>query len=133
MIMASKQYRETLPDVEHIMLYARVMWRRNDPYKAMSSQTEIADFKEFFGCGPLVGLELWKLLHTHGYLPGGCRLEHLLWMLAFLKMYGHRKQMCTMCGGVDYKTMMKWVLLFVDAVSNLEPFVVSGSHLMALF
>jgi hypothetical protein len=131
MMGATKRQRESLPDIEDILRYARAMWRRRDPYKGLSTQTENRDFNEFYGCGPLVALQLWGLLHDHDYLPGGCRLEHLLWMLAFLKIYGHKKQMCTICGGVDYKTMMKWILLFLDAVSSLEPFVVSGSDLHA--
>jgi hypothetical protein len=120
----SKRQRETLPNIEDLMPYAREMWRRKDPHKAMSTQTENRDFRDFFGCGPLVALELWRLLKTNDFLPQGGRLEHLLWMLAFLKTYGHRKLMCSICGGIDYKTLMKWVLLFVEAVADVEPLIV---------
>jgi hypothetical protein len=114
-----KRQRETLPNIDDLMTHTREMWRRKDPLKAMSTQTENRDFRDFFGCGLLVALEVWRLLHANDCLlvPQGGRLEHLLWLLAFMKTYGRRKIMCTICGGVDYKTLMKWVLLFVDALA----------------
>jgi hypothetical protein len=121
----AKRPRETLPEASDVMRLARMMWRRKDPYKEMSTATEDRDFRECFGCPAKVAVQSWSLLASNDYLPEGSRLEHLLWMLAFMRMYGKKKQITTMCGGVDYKTLMKWVLLFIEALACLEPLVVS--------
>jgi len=91
----------------------------------MAASTEVRDFKEFFGCLPSIFLALWNLLYTMGYLPEGGTIEHLLWMLMFMKMYPIRKQMSVLCGGADKDTWAKWVFIFLDAVACLEPHVVS--------
>jgi hypothetical protein len=35
MMGATKWQRESLPDIEDILRYARAMWRRRDPYKVI--------------------------------------------------------------------------------------------------
>ena len=52
------------------MDYAREIWRK-DKKKARSIATEDRDFREFFGCGALVALEVWNRLLDKGILPDG--------------------------------------------------------------
>jgi hypothetical protein len=104
---------------------ARVIWSR-DPDKARTTQTEDRDFREHFGCGVLVALSLWGLLLTTDLLPDDGTLEQFLWTLMFMKIYGKQKTMCSLCGGIDPQTFKKWAELFVEAISSLEPMVVSA-------
>ena len=67
----------------------------------------------------------WDLLGTYGLLPEAGRVEHMLWALMYLKVYGRQKTMCTLAGGVNADTYMKWVMLFVTSIAYLEGFVVS--------
>ena len=53
-----------------LMDYAREIWRK-DKKKARSIATEDRDFREFFGCGALVALEVWNRLLDKGILPDG--------------------------------------------------------------
>jgi len=122
---ARKRQREARPDTEDVMYYARIIWQQDDPLKPMAASTEVRDFKEFFGCLPSIFLALWNLLYTMGCLPEGGTIEHLLWMLMFMKIYPKRKQMSVLCGGADKDTWAKWVFTFLDAVACLEPYVVS--------
>jgi len=130
-----KRQRETRPDTSDVMYYARRIWRRDDPLKAMAPSTEVRDFREFFGCLPTIFLALWNLLYTLDLLPEGGTIEHLLWTLMFMKIYPKRKQMSALCGGVDKDTWAKWVFIFLDAIAYLEPHVVSllGLFLFILF
>ena len=102
----------------------------NRSEKAMGSyDVEDRRFREMFGIGPTVCLICWNMLTTLGYLPEGGRLVHFLWFLCFLKVYPNQGPLSVLCGGADPKTIRKWVLLFIDAVADLEPEVVSCSQL----
>lgn len=126
-----KRQREARPQVEDILYFARIIWRRKDPTKPLAASTEDCDFREFFGCSPVVALSLWNLLFTTGYLPAGATLERFLWALIFMKGYPKRKQMSVLCGGVDKDTVTKWVFKFIDAFSMLESYVVSTNNIMS--
>lgn len=109
----------------HALLgYARNIWSR-DRDKVRSTQSEDRDFREHFGCGALVAHSIWELLLEHSLLPPGGCLFHLLWALMFMKVYGKESTMCSLAGGVDKKTFRKWTWFFVNAISNLETYVVS--------
>jgi len=54
-----------------------------------------------------------NLLYTRGHLPEGGTIEHLLWMLMFMKIYPKRKQMSVLCDGADKDTWAKWVFTFL--------------------
>jgi hypothetical protein len=108
---------------EDVMAAAREMWRK-DPSKLRSTQTEDTDFREMFGCGLLVFLSLWGMLVTTGLLPENGTFDHLLWTLFFLKSYGKERTMASQCG-CDPKTFRLWVWLFIRAIAEMEPMVVS--------
>jgi hypothetical protein len=129
-----KRYREAPVTVDDILEHARVIWRRKDPERAMAATTEDRDFREMFGCSPIVALACWDLLLSNNLLPDG-ELKHYLWCLMWLKIYGRSKTMSSLCGGVDTKTVMKWVIKFVYAIAYLEPIVVSctGSLFLCSF
>jgi hypothetical protein len=123
----NKRQRPVRPEVQDLLRLARVIWSR-DPDKVRTTQTEDRDFRELFGCGVLVALSLWGLLLTTDLLPEDGTLEHLLWTLMFMKVYAKQKTMCSLCGGIDPQTLKKWTELFIEAISYLEPMVVSESQ-----
>lgn len=120
-----KRQREVDPTVSDVMLVARKMWQRKNPYVGSTAQQEDRDFRESFGCGPFVALESWNMLCTLQYLPDGGTMEHMFWALLFKKQYCKTKALRTLCGGDDAKTIRKWVWLFIDALAELESSVVS--------
>jgi hypothetical protein len=83
-----KWQREVLPTVADIMLSARRQWEKSNPYKRNSSQQEDALFRESFGCGPLAVLAAWSMPEKQGHMPPGGTIEHFLWTLQFMKVYG---------------------------------------------
>ena len=110
--------------VNSILRVARQMWQR-DPDVERASSSEEKDFRSHFGCSPPVCATLWNHLKVTDLLPEGGTQDHLLWSLMFLKVYGKQRQMCTLAGGVDHDTFRKWTWLFLDAIVQLEPLVVS--------
>jgi hypothetical protein len=94
-------------------------------------------FREMFGCSAAVVAITWNYIERvigwtglKGYRSR--KIDHLLWALMFLKVYGKEATLSSLFGGVDEKTYRKWVWLYVEAVSSLESFVVS-TLLMSLF
>ena len=94
-----------------------------------TDQTEDCLFCEFFGCGAPIALQLWNLLDENGCVPESGQICHLLWTLFFMKQYPTEGVACGAVGGskgrVDPKTYRKWVHPFMEALSDLEPYVVS--------
>jgi hypothetical protein len=123
----NKRQRPVRPEAQDLLRLARVIIWSRDPDQARSTQTEDRDFREHFGCGVLVALSLWGLLLTTASLPDGGTLEQLLWTLLFMKTYAKQKTLCSLCGGIDPQTLQKWVKLFVEAISSLEPKVVRNN------
>lgn len=117
--MSDKQNQliETSPD--NFMVLAREIWRQDrDCKRALSSKDR--NFCESFGCSLIVCHSLWILLVKTDYLPANGKLNHLLWALMFLKIYGTEKIMCSLAGGVDKDTFRKWTWLFIEAIASLE-------------
>eukprot|EP00957_Ditylum_brightwellii_P145225 11061212-Ditylum_brightwellii.AAC.1 len=77
-----------------------------------------------FGCGILVAPKLWNILIHYGLLPDGGELKHLMWTLCFLKMYAKSNALAKLCGGANVKTIRKWNWQFIQALSNLEPYII---------
>jgi len=120
-----KRHRPVRPELQDVLNSARMLWSR-EPDNARSTQTEDRDFsREMFGCGALVALSLFGMLVTTSFLPEGGSLEHLMWTLMFMKVYGKERAMSVLAGGVDPQTFRKWVWLFIEAIAHLEPIVVS--------
>lgn len=111
---------------DDILRHARQIWNRDASSRVRSLQTEERDFREFFGCGVLICLHLWRHLIAFNVLPHGGRVDHLLWTLMFLKLYTKQQALCALAGGVDKETYRTWCRRFLSAITSLEPFVVSN-------
>ena len=84
------------------------------------SQKEDRVFRDFFGCGIVVVMELWMLLQSNGFLTEEDPAPvHLLWTLMFMKMYGLESDMHTRAS-VAANTFRLWVWSLIEAISNLE-------------
>ena len=81
-------------------------------------------YTSLFGCNPKVCSIAWDLLNRYGLLPEGGREEHLMWTLLFLKTYKTENDLAVLLGGIDEKTLRKWVMLFVQSLAELEGVVV---------
>jgi len=102
-----KRARDDKPQLEDVLQRARQIWGR-DPNKSQSTMVEDRSFREFFGCGAMVALQLWSLLFTTGAIPGAGTLMHLLWTLLLLKMYPKTLALARLCGA-DAKTVRKYI------------------------
>jgi hypothetical protein len=122
----AKRRRPEKPNAEDVLFQARMIWKR-DPGKIRAIGSEDRDFREFFGCGVIAFLSLWGLLVTTDSIPTGGTIEHLLWTLMLMKIYGKQRQMCTLASSPPAapETFRKWVWLFIPAIASLEPLVVS--------
>ena len=76
------------------------------------------EFWHFFGCGVEIFLTLWLMLVTMSLLPSDDRLEHLLWVLMFLKLYAGQKPLCSLAGGVDPETIHNWSEILLRLLHN---------------
>jgi len=91
----------------------------------LSVETEWQQFHATFGADVELCSVIWSKLHLHGLLPARGKPIHLLWALMFLKLYFAESIHCEMTRGVNEKTFWKWSWKFVDAIADLEEFVVS--------
>ena len=119
-----KRMRGIQPNTEDVLRKAREIWQ-HDPNKSLATATEDRNFREHFGCSVLIFLTVWNMLVKTDFMPVGGRIEHMLWALLFMKEYCKQKVLCSMCGGIDKETLMKWVCGFVSAIVDLESLVVS--------
>ena len=114
-----------------LMILARRVWNR-DPGKVRAYHTEDREFHELFGCAASTACNTWELLIKHDLIPEKGNLEHFLWALMQLKVYGKERTMCVLAGGVDAKTYRKWTSFFIEAIGCLELFVVSSTYVSIL-
>jgi hypothetical protein len=81
--------------------------------------------------GQFVAAKFWILIADQGVIPPEGDIKHLLWSLHFLKAFPRQAAVCSMVGGstgaIDPKTLRKYMRLFILAMTNLEPAVVSNS------
>lgn len=115
-----KWQREVQATVYDLMVLARELWRRVDPFKMMAAGEEDRNFRESFGCGPFVALAAWFLLIENDLISDDGTLEHLLWT-PFMKVYAKTHTMKVLCGGADPTTIRKYVWQYIDALASLEP------------
>lgn len=114
------QHRVKLEDV---LSCANAMWRRGRN-KERAIQGEERKFRCFFGCGVVTAYNLWCLLEKFDLVPQSACLQHMLWVLMFMKVYGNEDTMSALAG-VDAKTFRKHTKSIAEAISYLEPMVVS--------
>ena len=87
---------------------------------------EDCHFRSFFGCSVTVFLIAYNMLIENGLLPSNGKFCHYFWALLFMKLYPRNEtELCSLLGGIDPKTMRKWVWPFIDAISELQYSVVS--------
>ena len=76
-------------------------------------------FRSFFGCSSVVAAALWNRASKRNLLPVGFKPKHLLWTLAFMKLYDSGEVLAAICG-CDEKTFRKWVWKGVDVLFDLD-------------
>lgn len=92
-------------------------------------------FRSFFGAGAVVVVDAYCRLIDNGLFPVevGLRFVHFLWALAFMCLYPkNQASLCTLCGGVDPKTVRKKIWPFIYALHDLNHYVVRVSYFFSL-
>lgn len=121
-----KKRSRTGTTLEDVLLVARMIWGRKDPHVYSSAQEEDRNCRDWFGCGPFVLLDTWNLLNASELVPDNGTIEHMLWAFIFMKQYPKSQVLRNLCGGHDLKTIRYRIREFIDALSLLEPLVVSA-------
>ena len=72
---------------------------------------------------------MWNALVHLAIIFDQGQISHLLWALYFMKCYPTEETACVAAGGhagaIDPKTLRKYIWPFIEAITNLEPYVVS--------
>jgi hypothetical protein len=76
-------------------------------------------FHAAFGCSPRIVAIAWNTIIKQQLLPEKGRTVHLLWTLAFLKLYNTENFFSSWLH-VDEKTFRKWVNLFLKALEKIK-------------
>jgi len=88
--------------------------------------TEDRRFRFFFGVGAHVCVLAWGMMTDKDILPPIARFCHYLWALMFMKTYPENEaEMCMLLGGIDPKTMRKYVWPMIGWIYELNYSVVS--------
>lgn len=96
-----------------------IMGRQN----RVAAKTMNTRFRASFGTSPTVCANLWSKLISHELMPEKGKPIHLLWALMFLKLYCSEPVLAAIAG-VHEQTFRKWAWSFVDAISDLQYFVI---------
>jgi len=82
-------------------------------------------FRSFFGCGVKVFLTAWNLMVDAEVIPPEGCFYHYFWALLFMKLYPKNEtELCGLLGGIDPKTMRKWVWPFIRALAELDLLII---------
>ena len=119
-----KRARVATPSLVDVMYFGRLIMEK-DPFKERAPRAEDRAFRAIFGCSPTVVLAAWNKMVDCDLIPAGGEMKHLLWALMYAKQYGKWPTMRIMTG-TDPKTLRKWIYQFFDAISLLEPTIVSS-------
>jgi hypothetical protein len=76
-------------------------------------------FRSFFGCSSRVATALWNRARKKKLLPVDFAPKHMLWTLAFMKLYDSEEVLAAICR-CDAKTFRKWVWKGVDILGDLD-------------
>ena len=79
----------------------------------LDSKSEDRAYRSIFGTNWNVVAEIWQLLEKEGGNKNK-KPVHLLWALAFLKIYSNEQSLVMMAGGATLKTYRKWVWIILD-------------------
>ena len=94
-------------------------------YENDASAIEVTRFRSMFGTSPEICSLLWDCIDPLNTMTNGVQDVHLLWGLMFLKLYVSESVNCALARGVDEKTFRKCSWMFVYAMSDLAPDIVS--------
>jgi hypothetical protein len=101
--------------------------------KVGSAAVEDRRFREHFGAPFEIVRMVWDMMGEGHLLPEKSEPKHLLWTLYFLKCYPKEGPGCAAVGGskggIDPKTMRKWVWLLLERIGELADEVVSAFFL----
>jgi len=79
----------------------------------------LCQFDAIFGCSDVIAASLWRKLVREELLPERAQPHHLLWALAFLKIYGTEPTMCQLFK-TTRKTWRQWVWPMIDALFYID-------------
>lgn len=96
----------------HGMKIAR---KKNVSMKKASKSHETC-FRSHFGTSSDIVAEIWFRLEKK--LVSSAYPWHLLWALLFMKVYATEPVLCSMCGGIDPKTLRKWTRYFTGMIAE---------------
>ena len=86
-------------------------------YRRLKDQIE--SFRAHHGCTPKICSMIWNRLVAKKLLPKGFKAVHLLWTLAYLKLYCTQKVLASMVD-CDDKTLRKWVNKGIHCLADLD-------------
>jgi hypothetical protein len=95
------------------------IFRRSNAWKPTRCDKTVREFwSSHFWSSPEEASWIWNRLDEKNHLPvGGAQPKHLLWAFILLKIYApSQKVHCTLAGGPDEKTFVKWSWLLVRAM-----------------
>ncbi len=120
----AKRTRTTQPTLEDAYDMGREMMNRSS--KEMGAiETEDRRFRELFGVGGMTAIAAYAWLVYTDLLPEGGTFQHMLWALCFLKVYPTETVLSSLCGGgVDPKTIRKYIWPMIFALASLEDYLV---------
>jgi hypothetical protein len=98
--------------------------------KLLPGSPEDRSFCALFGVSAQVVVDAWRLMDVHDLLPDNPQLCHFLWALAFMCIYPKNdKALSSLLGNRDPKTISMHTWPFIEAVFELDEYVVSGYNL----
>ena len=107
---------------------AQTFYEKGLEYCGRSHNTHLNEvnkmrFLAHFGTTPGICAYLWKTITLHPKDPSP-KYFHLLWALLFLKLYETESVLAGMVGGVDEKTLRKWVWFMLEKIDGLKPRII---------
>ena len=106
--------------------FAMMLPKKPNPGR-YSNKTRLRRFKGWFGTDAKIVALTWAGLFASGWLNYARHPKpvHLLWALLFLQTYSTESILASQAGGVDEKTLRKWVWFYAEGIARLTSKVVS--------
>jgi hypothetical protein len=81
-------------------------------------------FVQVFGTIPLVISHIWNYLKPFETMARNVQPIHILWGFILLKTYGTESANSSLAGGVDKDTFRTWAWSFIQAMAEMETYLV---------